>query len=368
MTNEVDVGKKNHQGNIFAYKSIKKDHGRAYRKLAESFDRLVEISDDLRSPLLKELKMAAVLAIKWRFDYLAKTRESPFLLQADLDYWNTTFEMLSDLAHEHWFSIKRMDAVLDPWVRTMDSFNFMWPRNTQGDDYNISREMVVLRMNQIYEMLEGGRAWILGKTVVDSGCGPGRYSDVISEAQPAKIFAFDSGADIIAKNRERFGERIVFERASCDHLPLAEESVDFVISAGVLHHLRNPIDELISEHARILKKGGYMFVYIAGTGGLELKLWHFMRAFLKDVSIGELFERYHSKICSMRLQGLLDHGYGEYQETPRQVFESWLQKNFSTFDRVPGVAGLDVTEEIYWDDVFFNYRFGSGNLRYLCRK
>ena len=36
--------------------------------------------------------------------------------------------------------------------------------------------------------------------------------------------------------------------------------------------------------------------------------------------------------------------------------------------RVPGIEGLDVTEEIYANDIYFPYRFGTGNLRYLCRK
>jgi len=67
-------------------------------------------------------------------------------------------------------------------------------------------------------------------------------------------------------------------------------------------------------------------------------------------------------------RGLLDHSYGEYQQTERHDLERWLTKHFSDVKRVTGIKGLDVTEELYANDIYFPYRFGSGNLRYLCRK
>ena len=157
-------------------------------------------------------------------------------------------------------------------------------------------------------------------------------------------------------------------QGSCDSLPLKDNSADLVISAGVLHHLPNPMEELIMEHARVIKKNGYFFVFIAGKGGLELKVWEFMRKFLNTIPIDALYKYFDGIINPLRLQGLLDHGYGEYQETDREKLEKWLENHFREIRRVPGISGLDVTEEIYSNDIYFKYRFGTGNLRYLCRK
>tara|TARA_Y100000294_G_C8488079_1_gene309626 strand:- start:381 stop:662 length:282 start_codon:yes stop_codon:yes gene_type:complete len=93
-----------------------------------------------------------------------------------------------------------------------------------------------------------------------------------------------------------------------------------------------------------------------------------MREFLYDIPVEVLFKRFSEKIISLRLQGLLDHSYGEYQQTNRTDLERWLSNSFSEIQRVPGIKGLDVTEEVFKDDLFFKYRFGCGNLRYLCRK
>ena len=45
-----------------------------------------------------------------------------------------------------------------------------------------------------------------------------------------------------------------------------------------------------------------------------------------------------------------------------------MQKEFRLIKRVPGVAGLDVTEELFADDPDFAFKAGSGNLRYLAFK
>jgi len=66
--------------------------------------------------------------------------------------------------------------------------------------------------------------------------------------------------------------------------------------------------------------------------------------------------------------GIVDHMYGEYQQTGREEFEEWCRPHFKELRRVPGIAGLDVTREIYADDPYYTARFGTGHMRYLCFK
>lgn len=65
---------------------------------------------------------------------------------------------------------------------------------------------------------------------------------------------------------------------------------------------------------------------------------------------------------------MLDHCYGEYKQTDRILFEKMLKKNFSKLEKISGINGADVTRETFKNDKFFKTRFGSGNLRYLCKK
>jgi len=125
---------------------------------------------------------------------------------------------------------------------------------------------------------------------------------------------------------------------------------------------------MLQDHHRVLRRGGTMFIMLIGKGGLELKIWEFLRAFLNDVPLAKMIEIFGKSINPLRLQGIVDHMYGEYQETARETFEEWCKPLFRQIRRIPGVPGLDVTPEIYRDDPYFETRFGSGHLRYLLTK
>ena len=355
---------------IFAYNKIERDYSKEYSELVISLRSLFNLTREIESPLLCELKPTIVLCIKWKFDYLSKTHESPFLLKSDIDYWISILEMLKKLSKQNWFKTLQLGDEQNIWKRTKEAFNFMWPRNTQGHDFDRSKEIAEKRLSQIISMMENGTEQITNKEIFDSGCGPGRYLDVLIQYNPLKCVGLDSGKEITEVTRKRFSSysNVEIIRDDCASLPVDDNSFDFVLSNGVLHHLPNPMEELVKEHARIVRPGGYFFIFIAGKGGLELEIWKFMREFLYDIPVEVLFKRFSEKIISLRLQGLLDHSYGEYQQTNRTDLERWLSNSFSEIQRVPGIKGLDVTEEVFKDDLFFKYRFGCGNLRYLCRK
>ena len=38
---------------------------------------------------------------------------------------------------------------------------------------------------------------------------------------------------------------------------------------------------MIKDHSRVIKKNGYFFVFIVGSGGQELDLWRFCRRVMK---------------------------------------------------------------------------------------
>ena len=89
---------------------------------------------------------------------------------------------------------------------------------------------------------------------------------------------------------------------------------------------------------------------------------------MNRVNIEDVFEKLNSSISPLRLQGILDHSYGEYKTISRKSFEKILKKSFSVIKKVDGIPGADVTQKTFSNDKFFKKRFGSGNLRYLCIK
>jgi SAM-dependent methyltransferase len=352
-----------------AYTRLPHDHRVETRRVAGLLDELLDAARGTESPLLRELKPAIALAVKWKFDYLAKTLESPFELAGDVAYWIDVLRMLRRLGEQRWFPLAAPGetAPMDVWARTAHGFDVGWTTTTHGERFEASRNIARERLDQILAMF-GGAGWIAGKDILDSGCGPGRYVDLLLGLAPRRIVALEQGPVLIEALRERFKRATAVEvlHGTCERLTFPDASFDFVLSNGVLHHTRSDLRTMLADHARLLRPGGAMFVMLVGKGGLELKVWEFLRTFLYDVPIELMLERFAKVISPLRLQGIVDHMYGEYQETEREEFEAWCGSLFRRIERVPGIAGLDVTPEVYRDDPYFEARFGCGQLRYLC--
>ncbi|MGE3974359.1 MAG: class I SAM-dependent methyltransferase [Bdellovibrionales bacterium] len=353
-----------------AYKRIPSAHKNRAEVLHSKLDLLLDLARQLESPLLRRLKPTIVVSLKWRFDYLIKTLESPFELEKDVDYWISTLEAMKHLGQEGWFPLDGQSKEIDPWTRTAQGFDLGWTTTTENERFEISKRIARDRLAQIYAMW-GGPEKIKGATILDSGCGPGRYIDEMRQYGPKKIVGLDQGAKLVNVLRERFAgdERIEIVKGTCEDLSqFADNTFDIVFSNGVIHHTKSDLKTMFEDHARVLKPGGVMFIMLVGKGGLELKVWEFARNLLNDVPLETMLSLWKDVVSDLRLQGIVDHMYGEYQELDRDTFESWAKPLFKKIEPVAGIEGLDITPEIYSNDPYFEARFGTGHLRYLLYK
>jgi ubiquinone/menaquinone biosynthesis C-methylase UbiE len=353
-----------------AYDRIHLNHRERAKHLHDQLDKLLVLSKEIESDLLRQLKPTIVLSLKWRFDLLAKTLESPFEIERDIEYWIDVIKALNVLGGCDWYEKDNSHKLIDPWARTAQGFDLGWTTTTEGEKFQVSKQIAQDRLAQIFDML-GGASYFSGKTILDSGCGPGRYVDELKNLNPSRIVALDQGQRLIEVLKDRFGndDRIEVVKGTCEDLSgFTDNSFDVVISNGVIHHTKSDLRTMLNDHARVLKQGGVMFIMLVGKGGLELKIWEFVRGFLNDIPLEVMIETFGKCMSPLRLQGIVDHMYGEYQETDREEFESWCEGVFKKIERVPGIAGLDVTPEVYQDDQYFEARFGCGHLRYLLFK
>ena len=353
-----------------AYLRIKIDYEERLLNLEKKIDYLLNLSKECKSDLIRELKPSIVLTLKWKFDYLAKTLESPFEIESDIDHWIDIFRVFKRLSELNWFDLdKKKSLKQDVWQRTAEGFDFGWTQTTKKNDFENSKKIAQDRLNQIIDLI-GVKNYFFNKDVLDSGCGPGRYIDLISKLKPNKIVGMDQGDRLISALKNRFVDKknIIIEKGTCENLNYKDSSFDFILSNGVLHHTPSSIPDMIKDHSRVLRHNGIMFIMLVGIGGLELKIWEFIRGFLYDVPLKNMMEKFKGKLSILRMQGIVDHMYGEYQQTSRESFENICKPLFKKIVRVPGIEGLDVTPEIYANDPYFEARYGTGHLRYLCYK
>ena len=100
-----------------------------------------------------------------------------------------------------------------------------------------------------------------GKTILDVGCGMGRFAEVVAEAG-GRVVGIDlsSAVDAAAPNLERF-ENAAVVQADVFSLPFGPETFDLIYSIGVLHHTPDTRKAFLSL-PRLLKKRGQVAIWL----------------------------------------------------------------------------------------------------------
>ncbi len=97
--------------------------------------------------------------------------------------------------------------------------------------------------------------------MIDIGCGSGRWSEYFLD-KVNFIEAVDPSDAILAADKLLEGkENIRITRASINTLPWPDETFDFGMSVGVLHHIPDT-QAALDACVKKIKKGGYFYVYL----------------------------------------------------------------------------------------------------------
>jgi glycosyltransferase involved in cell wall biosynthesis/SAM-dependent methyltransferase len=96
----------------------------------------------------------------------------------------------------------------------------------------------------------------------DAGCGSGRWAALVAP-RVGHLYCVDASSDALTVAQRKLANQanVSFYEASLDAIPLADGSMDFGYSLGVLHHLPDPFAGLAA-CVRKLKPGAPMLVYI----------------------------------------------------------------------------------------------------------
>src|SRR5262245_44015612 len=101
-----------------------------------------------------------------------------------------------------------------------------------------------------------------GAVGFDAGCGSGRWAALVAP-RVGWLHCIDASVAALAVAQQHLAAvtNVTFHAAALDAMPLADNSMDFAYSLGVLHHLPDPAAGL-SACVRKLKRGAPMLVYI----------------------------------------------------------------------------------------------------------
>ena len=137
------------------------------------------------------------------------------------------------------------------------SFGLQWNtfRKTQLDSFtgvSISKDRLT--------RLAGGNLEIFnGQTVLEAGCGAGRFTEILLESG-AQVFATDISVAVEAnyQNCHQYSRYFVAQ-ADLLHLPVQLEQFDIVVCVGVIQHTPDP-EKTMSVLCSYLKPGGLLIM------------------------------------------------------------------------------------------------------------
>jgi len=118
-----------------------------------------------------------------------------------------------------------------------------------------------------------------GLVVADFGCGPGHDLVAIAErSSPARLIGLDISPSSLDEARARLAlhgiaepELLLLDEDGTS-LPLADASVDLILSSGVLHHIVDP-EPTLQELHRVLRPGGRVRVMVYNRDSVWVHLY-----------------------------------------------------------------------------------------------
>jgi SAM-dependent methyltransferase len=117
-----------------------------------------------------------------------------------------------------------------------------------------------------------------GKVVLDFGCGPGDdLVGIVEQSEPARLI----GADVSPTSLSEAHDRLALHGPACvefvllregERLPLEDDSVDVVVSMGVLHHVP-ALTEVLLELGRVLRADGVIHAMVYNRNSIWAHLY-----------------------------------------------------------------------------------------------
>jgi ubiquinone/menaquinone biosynthesis C-methylase UbiE len=210
---------------------------------------------------------------------------------------------------------------------------------------------------------------IVGRTVLDLGCGSGRYAVALAALGAASVTAVDFQAKSYRRAEEFCRKEslpVRFAEADVLSLPFADQSFDFVFSNGVLHHTRS-WKSALGEYVRVMRRSGFLFLY--ATGGF---FWNTRRA-LRPLfqSIPRAYTAAVLDLIGMPSNRMIfmDTWYVPIEDhIPRDDLESVFERHRLTFRKLLSQVETDLDYALTQKLPGAEIVWGQGEHRYLLER
>ncbi|MBC7426309.1 MAG: methyltransferase domain-containing protein [Bacteroidia bacterium] len=237
--------------------------------------------------------------------------------------------------------------------------------------FNEAKELLKTRLERNGIEIEN----LKNKTVLDQGCGGGRYTvawSLLGAKECTGVDLSDIGLEDATKRVEAAKiKNVSFVKSTVLNLPFEDDTFDIVYSNGVLHHTTD-WKLGIAEQIRVLKPGGFGWQYlIENPGGIQWDSIEILRVITRNVN--KNFARTVMKLLGIpanRIFFMLDHVMVPINDrlTPMEIENELILNGAKNIKRLERGADFDGIEKIYNKIPFAEQKFGVGENRFIFTK
>jgi ubiquinone/menaquinone biosynthesis C-methylase UbiE len=250
--------------------------------------------------------------------------------------------------------------------KTSDLYTDLWE---EFDLFTLTQESLRLLQGRIPDSIIKND--IVGKRVLDMGCGSGRYTIALAKVGAAEVIGVDFQNKSFARAKKYCKAhklKVQFQEANVHKLPFRDSYFDFIFCNGVLHHTSS-IEKGLEEIARVLKKSGKAFLYLYASGGIFWKTREALRNIFKKIPIA------YTKMI-LRAIGVpqnrfifCDTWYVPVEtHTSKDQLRKILMANGFSYKKIIGSNPFDLDGAIRKGYPGANEMWGDGEHRYLLFK
>jgi ubiquinone/menaquinone biosynthesis C-methylase UbiE len=255
-------------------------------------------------------------------------------------------------------------------LRHQDLFQQLWVRFSEKDyGERIARYEHRLKVND----LDNG--FFTGKRCIDLGCGHGNFAHALLKAGASYILGIDYGEASIqyamaAQKRLGVNEtQLQFKVGSVYALPEPDESYDIALQNGVFHHLDYE-EKAYREAVRVLKKGGWMWIYTDGAQAISHQLWDVSLRILAKVPTKFVLKQ----LSNLNLETGKNYHLGDglnaiyHHDTWAGLTARLAQYGFGNFKHLVGGFPTDFDHGTIESHNYGKEKFGEGEHRLLAQR
>ena len=150
------------------------------------------------------------------------------------------------------------------------------------EEHYSDKYSVEYRRRFIYEPMFAGLE-LEGKNVLDAMCGSGQTTEYLLE-RGANVTGLDISNEVIETFKARWTNATALKRSLLDS-GLPDNSFDYVVIVGGLHHIHPNVNRAIQEIHRVLKPGGHLCFMEPHSGSfpdLVRRVWYKFDRFFSD--------------------------------------------------------------------------------------